>query len=280
MADNSSRATTPDGQEFLFADSGSGPLVVLYHGFPDTPDGWDGIAERLAAAGYRAVRPYLRGYHPDTIVPGRPYDAVTNGQDVIRFLDAIGEQDAFLVGHDWGATCVFSATAQAPDRVRGICPIAIPHTKFLERNLGTLIGVRHFFALKLPWAESSVKRGNFAYLDTLYKRWAPNWSGPVRDGSLEAAKQCFADDRCLTGAIDWYRGLSFKPVPELLNVPDVRGFVVGGSVDIAPPEAMRQTAAALADGSEVMIAEGAGHWPHREAEKEFTTRLIAFLGAG
>jgi pimeloyl-ACP methyl ester carboxylesterase len=280
MAEDWSRATTPDGQEFVYADSGSGPLVVLYHGFPDTPDAWDGIAGRLAAAGYRAVRPYLRGYHPDTIVPGRPYDGVSNGQDVIRFLDALGERDAFLVGHDWGATCVYSATAQAPERVRGICPIAIPHTTLLERNLSTLIGVRHFFALKLPWAESFVRRGNFAYLDKLYRRWAPNWSGPARDESLAKVKACFSDDRCLTGAIDWYRGFSFTPVPELLTVPDVRGLAVGGTVDIAPAESMGPTAAALAEGSEVMIAEGAGHWPHREAESEFTERLIAFLGAG
>jgi pimeloyl-ACP methyl ester carboxylesterase len=252
----------------------------MYHGFPDTPDTWDGIAAELVSSGYRVVVPFLRGYHPDTIVPGRTYDALGNGQDAIALLDTLGEQDAFLVGHDWGATVVWSAVAQAPDRVRGICPVAIPHAKFLPRNLKTFLGARHFFALKLPWAESTVKRGDFRYLDTLYTRWAPNWSGPARDACVASVKSCFADERCLKGGVDWYRDLSLTPVPELLRVPEVRGLVVGGTVDIVPAEPFRQTASALPDGSDVMIVEGAGHWPHREAEQEFTQRLIKFLGEG
>lgn len=49
-------AATDDGQRFVFADEGEGPLVVLIHGFPDTPHGWERIAAGLAEAGFRAVR--------------------------------------------------------------------------------------------------------------------------------------------------------------------------------------------------------------------------------
>src|SRR3954469_3509643 len=62
-----------DGQTFVYSDSGEGPLVVLLHGFPDLPQGWADAAAVLNGAGYRTVVPYLRGYHPDTIVAGRDY---------------------------------------------------------------------------------------------------------------------------------------------------------------------------------------------------------------
>ena len=177
MAEEWSTVAADDGQRFVFAEAGDGPLIVLLHGFPDTPHGWERIAAGLADAGYRAVRPWLRGYHPDTIVEGRPYDAVTIGSDPIAFLDALGERDAILVGHDWGASIVYGAATLHPDRVRAIVPIAIPHPTLLPRDPSTLWAARHFLSLKMPWAETAVRRADFAYLDTLYRRWAPNWAG-------------------------------------------------------------------------------------------------------
>ncbi len=70
MSDWSRRAAS-SGQRFVFRESGDGPAVVFVHGFPDTPHGWDRIAAAIAAAGYRTIRPWLRGYHPDTLVAGR-----------------------------------------------------------------------------------------------------------------------------------------------------------------------------------------------------------------
>ncbi len=74
----------------------------------------------LNGAGYRTIVPYLRGYHPDTIVPGRGYTGQEIGDDAIRLLDALGLDSAVLVGHDWGSAVVFGAAAQAPERVRAL----------------------------------------------------------------------------------------------------------------------------------------------------------------
>ena len=76
MSDGFERVSTDDGQTFVLRERGSGPLVVMFHGFPDTPYGWTTIASAVAAAGYRVVTPWLRGYHPDTLVPGRGYGAL------------------------------------------------------------------------------------------------------------------------------------------------------------------------------------------------------------
>jgi pimeloyl-ACP methyl ester carboxylesterase len=273
-----SRIAADDGQGFVFAEAGEGPLVVLLHGFPDTPHGWERIAAGLADAGYRTARPWLRGYHPDTIVEGRPYDAVTIASDPIAFLDALGERDAILVGHDWGASMVYGAATLRPERVRAIVPIAIPHPSLLPRNPSTLWAARHFLALKMPWAVRAVRRADFAYLETLYRRWSPNWVGAARERSLADAKNAFADERSLNGALDYYRALSPRPAPELARLPSARGLVVGGTADILEPELYQRTAGLLGAGSDSLIVEGAGHWPHREGEEAFLTRLIAFAG--
>jgi pimeloyl-ACP methyl ester carboxylesterase len=269
-----SRATAEDGQTFVFADEGSGPLVLLYHGFPDTPHGWERIAAALNGAGYRTVRPWLRGYHPDTVVEGRPYDMLTLGSDPIRLLDALGERDAVLVGHDWGAFMCYPAAAQHPERLRAIVPVALPNWNHLPRNLKLLIGARHFVALNMPWAEWRVRRRDFAYLDQLYRRWAPGWSGPGRDACLSRVKEAFADRRSLKAAVDHYRALRIRPIPELEREVPVPALLVG---DAGIPRAIfERSAGLLGEGTEIeMVA--AGHWPHREREPEFTARLTEFL---
>lgn len=277
MAEEWSTIRGDDGQGFVFAEAGEGPLIVLLHGFPDTPDGWDAIATGLADAGYRVARPWLRGYHPETIVESRPYDLVTIGSDPIAFLDALGEREAILVGHDWGAAIVYGAATLHPDRVRAIVPIAIPHPAQLPRNPSTLWGARHFLALKMPWAEGAVRRSDFAYLERLYRRWSPSWAGAARDRSLAAAKRAFTDERSLSGALDYYRALSLRPVSEFARAPDIRGLVVAGTTDL-DPAVYEETAELLGEDSEALIVDGAGHWPHREDEDAFLARLISFAG--
>lgn len=83
---------TANGLRFAYFEEGSGPLVLLLHGFPDTARTWDAVRPALAAAGYRAVTPYLRGYHP-TAIPAQPaYDSETLGRDVLALIAALGEK--------------------------------------------------------------------------------------------------------------------------------------------------------------------------------------------
>ena len=154
-----------DSQRFIYADSGEGPTVVLLHGFPDTPHGWADARDALNGAGYRTVVPYLRGYHPDTIVAGRGYGAREISEDVVRLLDAIDADQAVLVGHDWGAAITYRAAAIAPARIRAICAVAIPHPQLLQRSLGLLWRGRHFLTLSLPSGRWLARHNDFAYLD-------------------------------------------------------------------------------------------------------------------
>ena len=269
----------PTGQRFVFAESGDGPPVLFLHGFPDTPHGWDRIASAVADRGYRTIRPWLRGYHPDTLVDGRGYDALTIARDPLELMDALGIERAVLVGHDWGAAITYGAAAVAPERFRAIVPIAIPHVSLLPRDPATLWHARHFVGYKMPWADAMTRRGDFAYLDRLYRRWAPNWSGPVREECLRNVKECFREPSSLKGSIDYYRALSPKPPRELIKPPQVRTLAVGGTVDLVPADRFVKTAERMGPGSEALIVDGAGHWPHREGEDEFIATLLEFLAA-
>lgn len=269
------KATTDAGQTFVFRSIGEGPLVVLLHGFPDTPHGWDRIAASLADAGYRAVTPWLRGFHPETLVEGRPYDPVAIAEDGVALLDALEERSAIMVGHDWGAVITYGAAALAPERFVAVVPVAIPYPPLYPRSLKLLWAARHFFAHRLPWAERSLRRAKFAQVDRLYSRWSPNWRGPERDRSIAAAKQSLADPRCLSAALGYYRDASPSRAAELPDLPRIPALAVGGAGDF-DPGLYGKTAALFGPGSEALVLDG-GHWPHRESEDAFIAALIEFL---
>jgi pimeloyl-ACP methyl ester carboxylesterase len=265
------------GQPFVVSRQGEGPDIVLVHGFPDTPHSYQALRDALVAAGWRVTVPWLRGYHPATIVPGRPYDFETIGRDGLALLDAIGAPQAVFVGHDWGALMAFVVATLAPERVRGLVTIAIPHPSLLPRSASSLYRARHFLALKLPWAQASTRRGDFAYLERLYTRWAPNWSGPAREQSLAEVKRAFADPAALKGAIDYYRALPLGGSKLLEHPPAVPNLAVGGTADLVPAELYRASAELFPAPSRALIVEGAGHWPHREDEAAVVPEIVRFV---
>src|SRR2546423_524922 len=108
------RFVEANGLKFACLEQGKGPLVVLAHGFPDTAHTWDRALTALADAGFHAVAPFTRGYHPTQIPADGKYDVETLGRDLIALIDALGG-NAILVGHDWGAAAAYAAAALAPE---------------------------------------------------------------------------------------------------------------------------------------------------------------------
>lgn len=269
-----------DEQRFRFSDTGEGPAIVLLHGFPDGPESWEAARAALVAAGQRVIVPYLRGYHTDTIVEGRSYGRVAIGGDIVWLLDELEIERATLVGHDWGASSVWSAAGSHPERVRGIVPIAIPHPAAVKPSLTLAWETRHFGYFKAPLADQRTAHNDFAYIDTLYDRWAPSWSGPERDSTIARAKELLSDPVVLHEALQWYRDLSLTPD----RANDFRvacpGLLVAGTNDF---DGMLEATHASTDRFdapvEVLTIDGAGHWPHREGEAEFIERLVAFVAS-
>jgi pimeloyl-ACP methyl ester carboxylesterase len=124
------------------AEQGEGPLVVLLHGFPESWYSWRRQLAALAEAGFRAVAPDQRGYggtdRPDDI---GQYTMLHLVGDVIGLLDALGEEQAIVVGHDWGAPVAWHTALLRPDRVGGVVGLSVP---FMPRGpVPPLVALRH-----------------------------------------------------------------------------------------------------------------------------------------
>ena len=128
-----------NGLRFGYLEEGSGPLVLLLHGFPDTAHTWDELRPRIAAKGYRAVSPFMRGYAPSGI-PDRDTDQETLARDPLALIEALGARDAIVIGHDFGASAAYGAAALGPDRVKKLFAIAIPHPATLKPSPKKLWG--------------------------------------------------------------------------------------------------------------------------------------------
>jgi pimeloyl-ACP methyl ester carboxylesterase len=110
------------------AEQGAGPLVVLCHGFPESWYSWRHQLAALAAAGFHAVAPDMRGYgktdRPEEIDRYTLFHLVG---DMVGVLDALKAEQAVIVGHDWGAPVAWSAALLRPDRFRGVIGLSVPY---------------------------------------------------------------------------------------------------------------------------------------------------------
>src|SRR5579871_5574792 len=105
-----------NGVRLHVVEAGAGPLVVLLHGFPEFWYSWRHQLPALAAAGYRAVAPDLRGYNAsDKPAHVRDYRLRHLVGDVTGLIVALGARTARIVGHDWGGVIAWKLAMVRPD---------------------------------------------------------------------------------------------------------------------------------------------------------------------
>ena len=264
-----------NGVRFAYLEEGSGPLVLLLHGFPDSAHSWDAVRPVLAAAGYRAVSPFLRGYHPSAIPADGRYDVGTLGRDAAALIEALGESRAVVVGHDWGAAAAYVVAGEAPQLVERLVTVAIPHPGSLRPSPRLLWAGRHFLRFRLPWAAAFLRRGDFAYVDELVRRWSPSWSVPP--GETGEAKEALRPPGCAEAAIGYYRAAR-PPIPRALRHRiRMPAAVFAGADDrlILPSDYVRSLRLYTA-GCEIITMPG-GHFMQREHPERFTSELLRWL---
>jgi pimeloyl-ACP methyl ester carboxylesterase len=263
-----------NGLTFSYLEQGSGPLVLLVHGFPDTAHTWNRVMPDIAAAGFRAVAPFTRGIAPTEIPADGQYGADTLGADVVALIDALGESNAVVVGHDWGASAAYSAATLAPERVRTLVTLAIPHPGGLIPTPRLIWLVRHFFTLPLPGAAQRVRRKNFAHVDELVHRWSPSWAVP--EGETDPAKAAYRVEGCLDAALGYYRALRpWLPKAQRLRIT-VPSFAFAGEDDPFPASAW-ELARSRFTGPYTVIRMPGGHFMHREHPERFSKELLRIL---
>jgi pimeloyl-ACP methyl ester carboxylesterase len=263
-----------NGLRFAALEWGQGPLVLLFHGFPDTAQTWDEIGPSIAKAGYRVVAPFMRGFAPSALPPRDP-GLRTLGEDVVALIAALGEQKARIVGHDWGAEAVYAATALAPERIERLVTIAIPHRATLSINPRLVWTLRHFITLQLPGAAGRFAKNDFAMVDELCRRWSPTWQfGPA---DLEPVKNAFAAPGCLDAALGYYRAAEIFAPPFLRPKVGVPTLTFAGADDPGIAPAAFEEARSHYTGRYDVVTIRGGHFCHRESTQAFLDAAIPFL---
>ena len=139
-----------------YVEAGEGPLVVLLHGFPEFWWSWRHQIPALAEAGFRVVALDLRGYAQSDAPPRwRDYRMELLAGDVAGLIDALGEERAHVVGHDWGAAVAWMVATLHPERVERLAILNVPHPETMLRTLRTSPQqLRHswyMFFFQIPW---------------------------------------------------------------------------------------------------------------------------------
>jgi len=273
-----------NGLDFSILEAGEGPLVLCLHGFPDTAWNMRSTLSALAASGYRAVAPFMRGYAPTSMAPDDDYRATTLARDVLALIDALGEKRAFIVGHDWGAVTAYIAAATEPGKVRGIVTAAIPHLRrfLLRPTLKQLYRSRYigFFQLRgIP--ERRIVADDFRSLRELIRRWSPHWN--FTEEEFAPLKSGFSDPVRLRAALAYYRDLPKTLInPEnyslIFNKLPVPARVICGTDDgCIGAEMFKDQAYCFGAGYELVIMQGAGHFMQCEQPEQFARHVLEFL---
>src|SRR6266481_4438755 len=127
MSELTQRMKESNGIRLNIAEQGNGPMVLLCHGFPESWYSWRHQIDALAAAGFHAVAPDMRGYgksdRPEAIDQYTIFHLVG---DLVGLLDALKVPTAVIVGHDWGAGIAWQAARLRPDRFRAVACLSVP----------------------------------------------------------------------------------------------------------------------------------------------------------
>lgn len=279
------------GLEFPIVEAGEGPLVLCLHGFPDHLGSFRHQLPALAAAGYRAVAPAMRGYAPSAMAADGAYQTAALAEDAVAIIAALGYDDAVVFGHDWGAMAAYGAALAAPARVRKLVTAAVPYGPQVMTAFTTSYAQQrrswYMFFFQTPFAEPAVAHDDFAFLERLWADWSPGWRWPAED--MARLKETFRQPGVLGAALGYYRAL-FNPALQqpqyaalqnrmMLEPIDVPAMMVHGANDgCVGVELLEGMAAFFPRGLRVEVVPGAGHFVHEEAPDVVNRALLDFLG--
>jgi len=278
---------TANGVDFAYLAAGpaDGPLALCLHGFPDTAWGFRHLLPELAAAGYRAVAPFMRGYAPTSVPHTGHYQSGALVADACALHDALGADGrAALIGHDWGAVAVWGAASYRPDQWRRIVAASVPPSARLFSTYDQIKRSFYMFFFQQPMAEAVVAMDDFAFIARLWEDWSPGYDAT---DDLDYVKRALGAGPNLTAALGYYRA-SFDPArqsPDLAEAQKAIGAPHGqptlylhgaqdGCIGVALVDGVEGR---LPEGSKVEILDGAGHFLHLERPAEVNARILSFL---
>lgn len=279
----SPKTISANGLQFGYLELGNGPLVLCVHGYPDTAYTWDHLLPILADAGYRAVAPFTRGYPPSTAPADGDYSAIQLGTDMVALIEALGAEQAIVIGHDWGALAAYAAANLQPKMISRLVTVAIPHPRTIRFNAKTLRKSHHFLTYQLRRrAVRQLRRNGMAHVDEIYRRWSPTWSFPPSE--TQRVKEAFAQPGAIEAALGYYWSFAANRNNEALqktlarktDVPTL--CIVGADDGALDLDTMPHTPNAFSGPYNYAVLPGVGHFLHRETPEQFAKLVLDFIG--
>jgi pimeloyl-ACP methyl ester carboxylesterase len=282
-----------NGVRLHAAEAGEGPLVLLLHGFPQFWWAWRRQLTGLAAAGLRAVAPDLRGYGASD-KPPRGYDLITAAADAAAVVRALGEQDAVVVGADWGGLVAWTMAALHPRTVHRLVVLGAAHPRRLRAGLAdrrqrrALAYVLRFQVPRLP--ERRLTRADDDPVAELMRRWSgPAWvQTPDFAEAVERYRSAARIPQAAYGAMEYFRwagrsqlrpdGLRFaRRMAAPITAPTLQ--LHGAADSCVLPGTARGSDRYVAGAYQWRELPGIGHFPHEEAAEEVTAAIADWARA-
>lgn len=279
-----------DGLHVEWLEAGTGPLAICVHGFPDSAHSWRHLLPELAAAGYRAVAPWTRGYAPSGLAPDGLYQSGVRGRDLCRLHDFLGgDENAVIIGHDFGSGAVNIASSMEPHRWSKVVMMAVPPYGRVSPALFDYEQNRrssYMFFFQLPLSEQVVPHSDWTYIRELWKQWSPGFDGShdveqfIRSASpvghlaaiLGYYRATFQPELQAEELVDWNAaGVEAPPQPTLYLHGRNDGCIGVGLSDGLESE--------LATGSRVVVFDELGHFLHLEDPTSVNRAILGFLQA-
>ena len=296
---------------------GTGPTVLMLHGFPELAYSWRHQVRELERAGYRAVAPDMPGYGgTDAPEQVERYDRVELCLDIVALIDELGEERVHLVGHDWGAAVAWSCALQAPERFRSLIAMSVPwgaraDTPPLGRIRATA-GDNFFYMLYFQEpgvAETELSADPRMTLLKLFAspgtpRKPPEITSPLasaggflgRLGEPEELPIWLTEDGLdtyvrefartgLAGGLSYYRNLDRsweRTADHAGRTIDIPVLFIAGEQDLViggrdEASLRAQMATVATDLRDVILLPGTGHWVQQERAERVTRLMLDFL---
>jgi len=284
------QVVTANGVQFSYFELGppDGPLALCLHGFPDSAYTWRFLLPELAAAGFHAVAPFLRGYAPTEIPSDGRYQIGAVARDANALHAALGgHDDAVIIGHDWGALTAYAAVAHQPDRWRRAVTAAVPPTASIGMSLFSYAQLQrswYMFFFLSPMAEIALPLDDYAFIDGLWADWSPGYEASF---DVARVKESIGDPEHIAAAIGYYRAM-FDPAlqdPELAEeqnaalapTPKPTLYLHGRDDGCMLLSSIGNPLDFMAAGSQMVVIEDAGHFMHVEQPDVVNRHIVEFL---
>lgn len=304
-----------NGIRIHYVEIGEGPPVVLLHGFPECWYAWRHQLPALAAAGFRAVAPDMRGYGR-TDCPGdvEAYDIFQLAGDIVGLVNALaGKSAAAVVGHDWGSWIACHLALLRSDLFRGLALLSVPYAPRRKMNQTDWEQKKYpgkvFYqaVLRSPMASAFLEANVRATLCRGFyqlsgeaapqERWSPVQDpGALMTGAVATPKlPSFVTEQDLdfvsgefehsrfTGGLNYYRNMdrNWAATPFLdgakIVVPTL---FVGGEKDPVMDfmgDAYQALEVTVPNLRRKVVLPGVGHWIQQESPEAVNRLLVDFL---